>query len=130
MSFEATLQLIADQVFEGDGGRLATWLKEQEAYDLAFRGLRTMRNSEAHVVASSLDVQHGERAYSIFATGGDAGEVVPWILPPLAAEILPRSKKLDVIAGELEEWNLLGIGASGPPTSPSRLRTPESHSRA
>lgn len=106
MSFEATLQVLGEERFQGRGADLDRWLSQQREYDVRCRGLRAMRNTVAHLRAEELAVQHGNRTFSIFGAT-DPGETTPWVLPPLEKAKLPRSPKLDVAAGELATWNQL-----------------------
>ena len=107
LSFESTLQVLSEELFEGRGKRLDSWLETQPDYDLTCRGIRTLRNTVAHVRPAPTNIQHEMKAHSIFASGGDSGVIVPWVLPPLENTMLPRQCKLRESAGEVDQWNRL-----------------------
>ena len=104
MSFEAGFQLLLEESFK-NGQAMDKWLETRPEYDLVCRGLRTMRNAEAHLSATSLGLQVNSASYSIFGSGGDPGRIVLWVFPTMDPAKLPRSTKLDVGSGELALWN-------------------------
>ena len=91
----------------GPSGGLNAWLKRlpSDTYDLTCRGLRTIRNIEAHLRPGSLKVRGTEPGFSIFGTGADPGQTLPWCFAKLTEGELPKTSHLEV--SELPAWQAL-----------------------
>lgn len=105
LTFEATLQIVKHESFPTTG--FDRWLSQQSSYDIVCRGLRTLRNLEAHIRSAGATHSSQLQEYSRFAGGIDGGCTVPWLLPPISpseyGELLPAGRKL--LASELAQWN-------------------------
>jgi hypothetical protein len=106
MTFEAVLQMVGNQIGKS-GDRLTAWLKTlpPDVYDLTCRGLRTLRNIEAHVRPGNLERVGNQLGASLFASGSDPGLTLPWCFTALTPIELPRTRHLTV--AELPDWREL-----------------------
>ncbi len=106
MTFEAVIQMMGDQIGE-TGHQLTAWLEAlpSDAYDLTCRGLRTLRNIEAHVRPGNLERVGNQLGASVFASGADPGHTLPWCFAALTPNELPRTSHLTV--AELSDWQAL-----------------------
>jgi hypothetical protein len=103
LSFESTLQvLLIERRFSNFDG----WLQSQSAYDLACRGLRTLRHQEAHIRVGDLSLRRDASVASRFAhttTGG----TVPWRWSSLEVKDLAALDNPKITPPELPQWNQL-----------------------
>lgn len=104
LSFESALQLLKDERYPKKG-QFDKWLRGRAENDVLFRGLRTLRQLEAHIRAGVL-TQRRVGGHSRF-TGSEGGSNIGWRW----AQITPAEfasldiKRLD--ATELATWNLM-----------------------
>jgi hypothetical protein len=128
LSLEAALQVLRTERSDPD---FAGWLRSHSEYNLAFRGLRTLRHLSAHVRAVAIDVNRRSAVVSRFAhstTGGTLG----WRWQPLSAEDLQSLDRPRLTAAELGDWNrlndemlVIGLMRSGLATLRTLLRSAE-----
>jgi hypothetical protein len=106
LTFEATLQIAQEQAVPE---RFQGWLDCQPDYDVLCRGLRTLRNLEAHIRAGALTAARQRSAHSRFAGGTDPAQTVAWLLPPISVADLQSLKKSGrkISESELGTWNAL-----------------------
>jgi hypothetical protein len=109
LSYESTLQYVKE-AFDSSvaQGGFEGWLSDQPEYDIAVRGLRTLRNIEAHVrsvpTQSSIvaviggSLRDGRSAVAVSRT---------WRLPTLAEADLHALRTPRIQSSEIEEWNAL-----------------------
>lgn len=103
LTFEATIQILLE---ERRFDNLEQWLRSHVSYDVACRGIRTLRHLEAHVRAGDLSTNTAGTMYSRFAHT-HVGGTVAWRWPTLSeAELAQvRSKNSKLATEELSEWN-------------------------
>lgn len=103
MSFEATLQVLSHELSLKS---FDDWLKQQSAYDLTCRGLRTLRHLEAHIRLGHVAVNRNMAAISRFASTSLGGQVA-WTWVPIALRDLRELKYPKIEESELDQWNTL-----------------------
>lgn len=103
LSFESALQLLKDERFPKKG-EFDKWLRPRPENDILFRGLRTLRQLEAHIRAGAM-TQRQVGGHSRF-TGSEGGSNIGWRWAPVTvAEFNALDiKRLD--STELVTWNL------------------------
>ena len=112
LSFETTLQVLGHEF------QLAVpferWLSSRREYDVRCRGIRTLRNLEAHIRAGQIVAGVGRGAYSRFYGGHYQAHGVAWRLPSLSSSEVGRLKRhgRKIEDAELLSWNAL-IDAEG-----------------
>ena len=106
LSFAATLQILLEEVVDGAHEE---WLREHESYDTRCRGLRTLRNLEAHIHAGRMTAAWRRSGNSRFRGGVDSGRMVAWQLPTIASDDLASLRKAGrkINESELGAWNHL-----------------------
>jgi hypothetical protein len=104
LGFEATLQVLNN---ERGRAKFDAWLQTLSSYNLPCRGIRTMRNLDAHVRAGHIQAGIGQGVYTHFTTPGTSQTAVAWRFPPISARelssLLPHGRKLATT--ELADWN-------------------------
>ncbi|MEZ4424824.1 MAG: hypothetical protein R3E98_15540 [Gemmatimonadota bacterium] len=103
MSFEATLQILTTERLHGG---LDRWIEGRAEYDVVCRGLRTLRNLEAHVQPVELTASSLTDS-SRFVAGIESGRRTFWLFPTLTPtdldRLMPHGRKLR--AEECDAWN-------------------------
>lgn len=102
LSFESTLQVLQDEKFPKG---FDDWLGNQGSNDLIFRGLRTMRQLEAHIRAGTL-TQRREGGHSRF-TGSEGGSNIGWRWSQVTDQEYRSLKHKRLSQTELGDWNIL-----------------------
>lgn len=103
LSFEATLQILKDEKFPT--GSFEIWLNSQPAYGMECRGLRTLRQLEAHIRAGAISPSR-VTAYSRFA-GTSSGGSAAWYWPPITQAELASLRDPKLAPQDLSDWNKL-----------------------
>ena len=103
LSLEATLQLLRHQRKFGD---FESWLRTHAEYDLALRGLRTLRHLDAHVQKVAIDVDRHGSAVSRFAHSTTGGTLA-WRWDAISEADLASLDRPRITASELADWNRL-----------------------
>jgi len=100
LTFEATLQLTKNE-FPKTSGSFDRWLQNLPAYDIAMRGIRTLRHLEAHVEASPA-------SSTIVAVQGSSPSLSrTWRLKNFTDRDPIRLRSCPLEAVHLAEWNAL-----------------------
>jgi hypothetical protein len=107
-SFEATFQVLGDERKEKRLLQLDDWLKQQPAYDLECRGLRTLRTREAHLRRAALSAGVDALVDTPFA-GSTAGGRTPWHWTSVSVTEVgkkgqPGKMMPKLRAAELDDW--------------------------
>jgi hypothetical protein len=107
LTFESTFQILGHET--SPVGGLDGWLGSKSVYDVLCRGLRTLRNLEAHIHSGALAAPSPHTAYSRFAGGTDGGNIVAWRLPelPLNTWQMLQGRGRKIAQAELSQWNAL-----------------------
>ena len=103
LGFEATLQVLRQE----ERSRSEKWLQSLPEYDMTCRGIRTMRNLDAHIRSGRLERGSGTGVYTRFMNSMVAEPAVAWRLPPIAQQdydsLEVRGRKL--ASNELADLN-------------------------
>jgi hypothetical protein len=102
LSFEATVQFTKDQWEESPGKTpFKRWLEGQSDYDIAVRGIRTLRNFEAHKKLKP------PTSMIIVVTGSEPEVTRKWQLPELQQMELGKLRSSPLEQWHLADWNKL-----------------------
>jgi hypothetical protein len=104
LGFEATIQVMNH---ERPRAKLDSWLKTLPSYGLVCRGIRTMRNLEAHVRGGHMQAGVGQGVYTRFMTPMTPQPAVAWKFREISLaeyqSLQPQGRKL--APTELPDWN-------------------------
>jgi hypothetical protein len=104
LGFEATLQVLRRE--KGAKG-FDAWLSSLPEYDMPCRGIRTLRNLEAHIQSGQLIAGQGSGVYTRFSNTMTPQPGVVWLFPEIShAEfhsLKPHGRRLT--HAELSDWN-------------------------
>lgn len=101
MSFEATIQILKD---EGRCDGSEDWLKAREAYNLTVRGLRCLRNLDAHIRTGRLVNRSDRQTASRFANVMIGGTIT-WQWPKITDETFASLRSPKLGSTELAAFN-------------------------
>lgn len=103
LGFEATLQILRQE----DRSKSEKWLQALPEYDMPCRGMRTMRNLEAHIRSGQLNQGIGTGVYTRFMNTMVSQPAVAWRFPAILQQdydsLDERGQKL--ATNEVDEWN-------------------------
>ncbi len=105
LGLEATFQVLSR---ERDQPHFEAWLATLPAYSLQCRGLRTLRNLEAHIKAGALRASAANgHVYTRFTNSSVTQPAVGWRLPHISQteynSLKPHGRKL--ASSEVDNWN-------------------------
>lgn len=103
LSFESALQVLQADLFDDKSPVFEQWLRAQNDYDLVFRGLRTLRNIDAHIAPGSMSNQ-GEGGHSRFV-GGEGGSTLGWRWAQIQEQDFLRLKGKKITIEDLPAFN-------------------------
>jgi len=121
LSFETTIQVLKDQYKVSNNPKFRSWLENQSAYDVQVRGMRTLRNLEAHVEHKGISKHVGVVAHVRVGVGSNKGTKDSpgdgmsrmsgmsgrWQLPHLETGDRAKLRHPSILEGELSKWNAL-----------------------